>query len=89
MSNLDSTESCKVTGRVMDSNNYDDTKSFVSNFTDKTSYYFNTTIGAFDLDSMILTFDPYLPENIFLQLKCNFIKNFISCLHFHQDSGVQ
>lgn len=76
MSNLDSTESCKVTGRVMDSNNYDDTKSFVSNFTDKTSYYFNTTIGAFDLDSMVLTFDPYLPDNIFLQLKfvCTSIK---------------
>ena len=76
MSNLQNSEYCKVTGRVMDSNNYDDNKSFTSNFTDKTSYYFNTTIGAYDLDSMILTFDPYLPSNLFLQLKCNkFILN--------------
>ena len=55
----------------MDSDNYDDNKTFTTNFTDKTSYYFNTSIGAYDLDSMILTFDPYLPSNIFLQLKCN------------------
>ena len=57
----------------MDSDNYDDNKSFTNNFTDKTSYYFNTSIGAYDLDSMILTFDPYLPHNIFLQLKCIFL----------------
>lgn len=53
----------------MDSENYDDAKEFTSNFTDKTSYYFNTTIGAYDLDSMIITFDPYSESNLFLQLK--------------------
>ena len=74
----------------MDSNNYDDNKSFTTNFTDKTSYYFNTSIGAYDLDSMILTFDPYLPSNLFLQLKCNiFYINFISRLLINENSSVQ
>ena len=72
MSNLQSTEYCVVSGRIMDSDNYDDSKEFTSNFTDKTSYYFNTNIGAYDLDSMIITFDPYSKSNLFLQLKCNY-----------------
>ena len=64
----------------MDSNNYDDAKEYSSNFTDKTSYYFNTTKGAYDLDAMVIKFDPYLAKNLFLQLKCNnFIINKVHC----------
>ena len=50
----------------MDSSNYDDAKEYTSNYTDKTSYYFNTTKGAYDLDAMVIKFDPYLAKNLFL-----------------------
>lgn len=33
MSNINSTESCTLSGRIMDSNNYNTTKEFLSNFT--------------------------------------------------------
>lgn len=66
MSNLLSTEYCTVSGRIMDSNNYDEAKEYSSNFTDRTSYYFNTTKGAYDLDAMVIKFDPYLAKNLFL-----------------------
>jgi hypothetical protein len=33
MSNINSTETCKVSGRIMDTNNYNESKEFLSNFT--------------------------------------------------------
>ena len=69
----------------MDNNDYDEDKEFTSNFTDKTSYYFNTTKGAYDLDAMIIKFDPYMAKNLFLQLKCNiFIYKILSSLHLYE-----
>lgn len=56
----------------MDTNNYNESKEFLSNFTDVQTYYFDATNGVYNLDTLVVTFDPYSPENLFLQLKCKY-----------------
>jgi hypothetical protein len=66
MSNIQSSESCKVTGRIMDTNNYNDSKEFLSNFTTTSSYTYDAIDGVFNLDTLVVTFDPYSAPNLFL-----------------------
>ncbi|CAD8128288.1 unnamed protein product [Paramecium sonneborni] len=76
MSNILQTESCTLSARIMDTNNYNTSKEFLSNFTNKQIVYYDQRAGAFDFDSLIVTFDPYLEDNLFLQLRfvCTSIK---------------
>ncbi|CAD8063527.1 unnamed protein product [Paramecium sonneborni] len=76
MSNILSTESCTLQARIMDINNFNTTKEFLSNFTNQQIVYYDQKTGAFDFDSLIVTFDPYLEDNLFLQMRfvCTSIK---------------
>lgn len=79
MTNIDKTAACKVVGRIMDSLNPDDTKSFHANFTSPQSFYFDDSVGEYNLDNMIVYLDPHLPSNLYLQLKCISILNIVTC----------
>ncbi|CAD8151814.1 unnamed protein product [Paramecium pentaurelia] len=73
---VSSTETCTVSGRLMDELNLDYTKQFLFNFTSYSAIFFDESTNSFNFDNLQIYFDPYLKENIFLQLKfqCTSIK---------------
>ncbi|CAK65900.1 unnamed protein product (macronuclear) [Paramecium tetraurelia] len=68
------TDTCNITGRMQNSENFDKTLKFLSNYTQPSLIYFSDE--SFNLDELIITFDPYLPEQYYLQLQfqCSTIK---------------
>ncbi|CAD8050685.1 unnamed protein product [Paramecium primaurelia] len=68
------TDTCNITGRIQDSQKFDKNLKFLSNFTQPSLISFNDE--SFNLDNLIITFDPYLPEQYYLQLQfqCSTIK---------------
>ncbi|CAD8067727.1 unnamed protein product [Paramecium sonneborni] len=68
------TDTCNITARMLDSQNFDKTTKFLSNYTLPSLISFGNE--SFNLDDLIIIFDPYLPEQYYLQLKfqCSTIK---------------
>lgn len=50
----------------MDSNNFNDSKEFLSNYTNAQTFYYDPTLGGFNFDTLIVTFDPYFADNLYL-----------------------
>ncbi|CAD8060588.1 unnamed protein product [Paramecium sonneborni] len=73
---ISSTETCTVSGRLMDELNLDYTKQFLMNFTSQSVFQFDSSSNSFNFDNLQIYFDPYLQENLYLQLKfqCTSIK---------------
>ncbi|CAD8143908.1 unnamed protein product [Paramecium octaurelia] len=73
---VSSTETCTVSGRLMDELNLDFTKQFLLNFTSYSATFFDESNNSFNFDNLQIYFDPFLQDNLFLQLKfqCSSIK---------------
>ncbi|CAD8140909.1 unnamed protein product [Paramecium octaurelia] len=73
---ISTTETCTVSGRLMDELNLDYTKQFLMNFTSQSVFQFDVSSNSFNFDNLQIYFDPYLQDQIFLQLKfsCTSIK---------------
>ncbi|CAD8146912.1 unnamed protein product [Paramecium pentaurelia] len=73
---ISQTETCTISGRLMDELNLDYTKQFLMNFTSQSIIQFDISSNSFNFDNLLIYFDPYLQEQIFLQLKfqCTSIK---------------
>lgn len=50
----------------MDKNNEDTNKTFLTNFTNINTVNFDTKIGAYDLGSLQVYFDPSFESNLYL-----------------------
>ncbi|CAD8069965.1 unnamed protein product [Paramecium sonneborni] len=68
-----SNESCTIDGRIQNSSSYDVQKSFSNNFTIPSKVYYNQEKGGFDMDDLILIFDPLSSDSLYLELRfiCN------------------
>jgi hypothetical protein len=64
------TSQCRVSGRRM-SPNMKTSSSFFNNYTSPETFNFNLEKGGYDLDNMVLFFDPLIVEPDYLELKSN------------------
>ncbi|CAD8171348.1 unnamed protein product [Paramecium pentaurelia] len=71
-----SSDSCYIDGRIQNISFYDNSKDYTSNFTNLDKLNYNVDDSSFNLDELIITFDPYIDEELYLELRfyCSNVK---------------
>ncbi|CAD8213993.1 unnamed protein product [Paramecium octaurelia] len=71
-----SSDLCYIDARIQNLSFYDNSKAYLSNFTNYDTLNYNVEDSSFDLDSLIITFDPYMHEDLYLELRfyCQSVK---------------
>ena len=60
-----------IEGRIQNNSDYDIKKPYTTNFTSYSIQNYDVFKSAFDLNDLIITFDPYLDESLYLELRSN------------------
>lgn len=69
VNNGNSTHSCIIEGRIQREGNYSDEIAFTNNFTKPNKVFYDDSKGGYDMDTLIVIFDPYFRKELYLELK--------------------